>query len=163
MDHRPPTWPPEDDARLTELWASGLSTAAIGIAMGRTKNSIVGRAHRLKLPGRASPIVPRGTRKAKAGQRKPRIRKSRPPLLHPRMSSAEALARAVRAERPVCVAPPPIVPRAVLASRHAGGCKWPLGDPKADGFRFCEAPRHEGRPYCTAHVDKAMAHRERAA
>lgn len=50
------SWPTEDDAQLTVLWAKGVSAAEIGRIMGRTKNSIVGRAHRLKLPGRKSPI-----------------------------------------------------------------------------------------------------------
>lgn len=50
------TWTPQQDARLTELWLSGLSTAAIGAAMAISKNAVIGRAHRLRLPPRASPI-----------------------------------------------------------------------------------------------------------
>lgn len=42
--------------QLRELWAEGHSAAEIGRRMNRSKNSIVGKAHRLKLPGRPSPL-----------------------------------------------------------------------------------------------------------
>lgn len=45
------------DARLRMLWDAGHSTAEIGAMMGVTKNSVIGRAHRLHLTKRASPIV----------------------------------------------------------------------------------------------------------
>ncbi len=41
---------------LRALWAEGHSTADIGRRMGVTKNAIVGKAHRLDLPARPSPI-----------------------------------------------------------------------------------------------------------
>src|SRR5947207_3115517 len=57
---RPPgnTWPAEKDARLIELWADKtLSASEIGGRMGGlTKNAILGRVHRLRLPPRPSPI-----------------------------------------------------------------------------------------------------------
>ena len=48
-------WTPERDAQLRAHWASGLSTRRIGDAMGLSKNSIVGRAHRLGLAARENP------------------------------------------------------------------------------------------------------------
>lgn len=46
-------------AQLTELWmrVPRMSTIAIGIEMRLTKNQVVGKAHRLLLPPRASPIA----------------------------------------------------------------------------------------------------------
>ena len=50
-------WHPSEDQMLTALWAQGLSTMQIAARMqGRTKNSVIGRAHRLELPARLSPI-----------------------------------------------------------------------------------------------------------
>ena len=49
-------WNEETIARLRALWAEGLSTAEIGRRMGISKNAVVGKAHRLNLPARASPI-----------------------------------------------------------------------------------------------------------
>jgi hypothetical protein len=50
------TWNDERDATLTSDWAAGFSTAEIGRRMGISKNSVIGRAHRLQLPSRGSPI-----------------------------------------------------------------------------------------------------------
>lgn len=52
-----PSWTPSEDDTLRGLWRDGHSTAEIGRRMGRTKNSIIGRAHRLDLPPRGSPII----------------------------------------------------------------------------------------------------------
>jgi GcrA cell cycle regulator len=49
-------WTDDDIQRLRTLWAEGHSTAEIGRRMGVSKNAIVGKAHRLDLPGRPSPI-----------------------------------------------------------------------------------------------------------
>lgn len=50
-----PPWPAKD-AQLTELWAEGLPTSEIGRRLGVTRNSVIGRARRLKLTPRPSPI-----------------------------------------------------------------------------------------------------------
>lgn len=54
-------WTPQELARLRSLWDEGLPTAEIARRMDRTKSSIVGRAHRMKLAARASPIRPGGS------------------------------------------------------------------------------------------------------
>ncbi|MFV0430987.1 MAG: GcrA family cell cycle regulator [Alphaproteobacteria bacterium] len=49
-------WTEERIAELTKLWSQELSTAEIGRMLGITKNAVVGKAHRLGLPKRQSPI-----------------------------------------------------------------------------------------------------------
>lgn len=49
-------WTPALEAQLRALWAEGLPTLEIGRRLGMGKNSILGKAHRLKLPGRTSPL-----------------------------------------------------------------------------------------------------------
>jgi GcrA cell cycle regulator len=49
-------WNDDTIAKIRALWGEGLSTAEIGRRMGVSKNSIVGKAHRLNLPPRPSPI-----------------------------------------------------------------------------------------------------------
>jgi hypothetical protein len=49
-------WTPEDDALLRAGWAAGRPVRAIAEEIGITKNAAMGRAHRLKLEGRPSPI-----------------------------------------------------------------------------------------------------------
>lgn len=74
---RADAWPPARDAKLAELWGKGLTTREIEAEMLRefqvivTKNAIVGRAHRLKLPSRPSPIKRASARPSKPRAVKP--------------------------------------------------------------------------------------------
>ena len=49
-------WTFELIADLERLWKEGASTAEIGRKLGCSKNAVVGKAHRLGLPPRPSPI-----------------------------------------------------------------------------------------------------------
>lgn len=49
-------WTEEKVAELTKLWDEGLTTGEIGKKLGVSKNAVVGKAHRLGLEGRPSPI-----------------------------------------------------------------------------------------------------------
>lgn len=57
-----PPWSADEDTRLSALWAEGLSANAIAERLpGRSRNAITGRALRLGLLRRPSPI-PRRTK-----------------------------------------------------------------------------------------------------
>lgn len=62
--------------QLRELWDEGHSTNEIARRLGTTKNSIVGKAHRLNLLERPSPII-RDGRPPKDG----RLHRKRPPVI----------------------------------------------------------------------------------
>lgn len=49
-------WTVERVAELGRLWQEGLSTSEIGRRLGLTKNAVVGKAHRLALQPRPSPL-----------------------------------------------------------------------------------------------------------
>lgn len=55
-------WTDERIELLKTLWGEGLTTGEIGKRLGVSKNAVVGKAHRLGLKGRPSPI--KRTRKA---------------------------------------------------------------------------------------------------
>jgi GcrA cell cycle regulator len=57
-------WNEETIRHLRDLWAEGHSTAEIGRRLGVSKNAIVGKAHRLDLDARPSPIRREGPRAA---------------------------------------------------------------------------------------------------
>ncbi len=59
------TWTSELVADLVRLWEEGASTAEIGRRLGISKNAVVGKAHRLGLPARPSPIRRRSGTRAK--------------------------------------------------------------------------------------------------
>ncbi|MBV1838851.1 GcrA family cell cycle regulator [Acetobacter estunensis] len=63
-------WTDETIGRLKALWQEGLSTAEIGRQLGITKNAVVGKAHRLGLPPRPSPIRRQDAKTAKSGEKK---------------------------------------------------------------------------------------------
>lgn len=50
-------WTDERLQKLRELWAEGLSISQIGEALGVSRNAIAGKAHRMELPKRPSPIA----------------------------------------------------------------------------------------------------------
>jgi GcrA cell cycle regulator len=49
-------WNEERIAELGRLWREGHSTAEIGRRLGLTKNAVIGKAHRLELAARPSPV-----------------------------------------------------------------------------------------------------------
>ena len=49
-------WTDERLEKLKELWTQGLSISQIGEALGVSRNAIAGKAHRMGLPKRPSPI-----------------------------------------------------------------------------------------------------------
>ena len=49
-------WTQQRIEALSTLWSDGLSTAEIGRRLGITKNAVVGKAHRLSLSPRPSPV-----------------------------------------------------------------------------------------------------------
>ncbi len=49
-------WTDEQIDELVRLWNEGLPTSEIGRKLGTTKNAVVGKAHRLGLSKRQSPI-----------------------------------------------------------------------------------------------------------
>ncbi|WP_018980054.1 GcrA family cell cycle regulator [Saccharibacter floricola] len=63
-------WTEELIARLRDLWSQGLSTAEIGRQLSITKNAVVGKAHRLELPPRPSPIRNRSSEDGSTPPRK---------------------------------------------------------------------------------------------
>ncbi|MBL81377.1 MAG: global cell cycle regulator GcrA-like protein, partial [Rhodospirillaceae bacterium] len=60
------SWTEERLEKLKLFWDSGLSISQIGERLGVTRNAVAGKAHRLKLPKRQSPISKAERQKTKA-------------------------------------------------------------------------------------------------
>ncbi len=142
-------WTDEIVDRLKTLWAEGVSTAEIGRRLGVSKNAVVGKAHRLSLEARPSPI-----RRGAPGEvpKRPAVRRMVGPTL-PAMAPVAADPEPVVIAPPVVASPPPVL-RAV--HRAPGGrlvaCCWPIGEPGTRSFRFCDAESLPGKPYCSPHA-----------
>ncbi len=157
-------WAEETIVRLRTLWDEGLSTAEIGRRLGVSKNAVVGKAHRLDLPARPSPIRRDGSGPATPRRSAPR-RIAGPTL--PPLSSTSSIATSsggpsmlprmmAPAPRPIPVPPP--VRMASPPPRPYGRivtCCWPIGEPGTRSFRFCDESSEPGKPYCSDHAKLA--------
>ena len=166
---------PAHDADLRRLWDTGMSARLIGIEVTAlsgsetpvSKNSVVGRAHRLGLLGRPSPIVTHKTHVSRAVLR----------LIAADAKAAQALGRQWSATNEVSAFAPIVsteperrntphvsanvvaaVGRAhsylaptVTSNRH---CLFPLWGNERPGRNplFCKAARQIGKPYCCEHA-----------
>jgi GcrA cell cycle regulator len=162
-------WDEETIHHLRDLWAQGLSTAEIGRRLNVSKNAIVGKAHRLDLDARPSPIRRESAKPATerplayprmAGPTLPPLPSAAPPSvalpasnvrpLHPAPVTAPRPAPAPSAAVPVPRAVTPSAP--IQARRSAPSCCWPIGEPGTKAFRFCDQASVAGKPYCDEHA-----------
>ena len=136
-------WTPERVATVTRLWNEGLTTAEIGRAVGMSKNAVVGKAHRLQLPPRPSPI-----RRGKSYSRTPKPKNG--------MNGANGTNGRKSATTPagIMVQQKPRAPEPPLAVGNAA-CKWPIGHPDEPDFHFCGEHALLGKPYCPEHYRRA--------
>ncbi|WP_395675236.1 GcrA family cell cycle regulator [Inquilinus sp.] len=130
------SWTDERVTQLRQLWGNGKSASEIAeILGGVSRNAVIGKAHRLELSGRPSPI------KRKEDEEE------------------EAVVVAVETAAPAAVAKVPARP---APERKSGGatilnltermCKWPIGDPRDKDFHFCGKAAHGNLPYCAEHA-----------
>lgn len=144
-------WSDDRVATLKKLWLDGLSASQVAKQLGGvTRNAVIGKVHRLGLGGRAVPSAP-----GRAVRRPMQAVRAR----HPARSQAHPAkpARAASISAPVANVPeePGLIPS--LTGLHGHMCRWPIGDPKSEGFSFCGRPAGEAGPYCAGH--SAIAYR----
>jgi len=148
-------WTPEQISDLTRLWGEGLTTAEIGKRLGISKNAVVGKAHRLHLPARPSPIKRTGPRPQvyrQAAPRQPSVPRAPQAPREPRVAAQaqQTSAAALRA-----LANQPSAKRLPMMALSASTCRWPIGDPGDAEFHFCGERSLDGKPYCSSHASIA--------
>jgi len=138
------------------MWAAGDTSTAIALEFGVTRNAVIGVINRLGLvrnPGSSKAI---GRKFTRSSIRKPAPVVAKQPKqvlkLAPKPVRVEHVPLRRTVEQPSTGAP------VRLMDLKFGDCKWPIGDPKHDDFRFCGQRRREGRPYCQDHC--RLAYRE---
>jgi GcrA cell cycle regulator len=154
---------PDHEALLRKLWAEGFSASQLATKINHafrdasySRNAVIGKVHRLKLPRRAAVsansrygLALKDPTKASNASRKRRASPAvagsgavteNPPSPPPRLPVKEAAFTPLKGVEPVPFGSP--------------GCKWPVGGEGAD-LLTCGATRQDGRPYCTTHVHAA--------
>ena len=138
-------WTPEKIAELTRLWmVEKLSISQCGKAMGITRNSAMGKIHRLNLPVRIGTL----------SERAPSHPKPLPSKVEP-----------MPQESTTPVPEPPRGP-VKLIDATSRTCRWPLWG-ETDGFSsdfpVCGADRVPGLAWCSEHVKRAFQTPRRSA
>jgi len=127
------SWTEDRVNLLKKLWGEGKTAAEIAKELGGvTRNAVIGKAHRLKLSNRVSPIQqnkkPAPAAKAVGAKKKPSL-----------PASANDTSAA----------------KYTLLELKGSMCRWPSGDPQEDGFGFCGETSVPGLHYCHNHAQTA--------
>ena len=131
-------WDDTNVTKLRELWDQGLPTAQIGKLLGFTKNAVVGKAHRIGLERRPSPIRRTAV--------KPDRKKARSPVM-PKLNFEN---NDININHKDNNSFQPVIKNLINTSPKRG-CEWPMGHPDEIDFHFCGEDRFEDKPYCTKH------------
>ena len=136
-------WDENNVNKLRDLWDQGLPTAQIGKLLGFTKNAVVGKAHRIGLERRPSPIRRTAV--------KPDRKKARSPVM-PKLNF-ETNKETNSPQKENLVFQPAV--KNLINTNPKRGCEWPEGHPDEVDFHFCGKERFEDKPYCIKHCSVA--------
>ncbi|PZQ45868.1 MAG: gcrA cell cycle regulator family protein [Micavibrio aeruginosavorus] len=123
------SWTDERVNLLKQLWGEGKTAAEIAKVLGDgiTRNAVIGKAHRLKLSSRLSPIQQNVSKKPKSEAQPPR-------LVKPAVKLPEFKGLGLD-----------------MIDLKERMCRWPSGDPREENFNFCGCETVPGLPYCDTH------------
>ncbi|OLP53266.1 GcrA cell cycle regulator [Rhizobium rhizosphaerae] len=166
-------WTDERVEKLKKLWSEGLSASQIAAQLGGvSRNAVIGKVHRLALPGRAKaggaapaaasarpkrPVPPvaapqRPQQDTLRAPQRPLVRQNDVALMKDDQTP-DMIEESAPVETPVAGnVVVPMTRKLALTQLTDRTCKWPIGDPMKDEFHFCGNDCSEGSPYCTYHA-----------
>ena len=140
-------WTDERIAQLKAGWEGGMTASQIAEALGEgvTRNAVIGKAHRLGLESRPSPV--KGTEEVAVAPGPAKVAKAAAPATPPIPAVAPPV-RTPAAKKPARTGK---AARTTLLDLNEKICKWPIGHPGEADFHFCGKPAQASFPYCTEH------------
>ena len=144
------SWTEEKVSQLRELWDQGLPTSQIGRILDFSKNAVVGKAHRIGLERRPSPI--------KRNIMKPDRKKARAPVvpnLSVSLKSDSNFYQKTDSNNDFNKFQTKYLTKYLLISNKNSGCEWPNGHPDEMSFYYCGEEKVGGKPYCAKHCARA--------
>ena len=134
------SWTAEREEKLKKLWKEGHSGSQIAriLGDGATRNSVLGKAFRLKLETRA--VSKKSTPKADT-------KKNNSPEIKTQKLGRKAKFRALLLDKNFEQENPK-----KLEELTNETCRWPIGHPYEEKFYFCGRKPMEKFPYCKLHV-----------
>ena len=141
------SWTDDRIELLKSHWEAGMTASQIAEALGQgvSRNAVIGKAHRLGLEARPSPV---------------KLSEAAAAVIEAVVAVAEGVAEGLSAapavakappKRPTRPAPPPKPAKTTLLDLSEKVCKWPIGHPGETDFHFCGKPAQASFPYCTEH------------
>ena len=123
-----------------------MANANFDTFLGIIKNAVVGKAHRIGLERRPSPI--------KRNIMKPDRKKARAPLM-PNLSVNLMSDSSFEQKADLNQSKDKYLTQYLFISKKNIGCEWPSGHPDEIDFHYCGENKVEGKPYCPKHCAKA--------
>ena len=134
------SWDEQNTKILRNLWKKGLTASQIASQIpGKSRNAIIGRAHRLNLESRAVSKKTFTTLTAKKGINVE---------IKPEKLSRKARFKALLLDKNF----EPENPIHNLVDLTDDTCRWPIGHPHEEKFYFCGRKPLQKFPYCKLHV-----------
>lgn len=143
-------WTDEAVEELKRMWDRGMTTGQIAKALNVTKNSIIGKVHRLCLTARPSPIKKVSAKEISKSTPTVKQNKSIKTTKKDRMPAKEVSAKETVEKIPAALPAEEVNIPLVKLDNHT--CRWPLGDPRDDDFCFCGKRVKTGQTYCEEHA-----------
>lgn len=142
-------WTEERVKELTKLWGDGMSAGQIALRFAMTRNQIIAKVHRLKLPPRlTNQRFVGGPRKSVKPQKQERPRQA--PVRRQTIFTCDPLPPSCETD---------VARMSLLELDSVPGirnCRWPVGTPGSKDFGFCGDSVASGFPYCLAHCRRAF-------
>ena len=134
------SWTAEREKKLKQLWKEGHSGSQIAgmLGNGATRNSVLGKAFRLKLEARAV---------SKKSTPKWNVKKDNSLEIKTQKLGRKARFRALLLDKNFEQENPK-----KLEELTNETCKWPIGHPYEEKFYFCGRKPMDKFPYCKLHV-----------
>ena len=167
-------WTDERIELLRKSWEAGMTASQIAevLAEGVSRNAVIGKAHRLGLQPRPSPVragevvllaagemlvveavaietVPAGVEDTASAAAPGEVVES-PAVQTSTAARAPSPATPIRKPSRAAAAPRKQV-RTTLLDLNEKICKWPIGHPGEADFHFCGKPSQASFPYCSEH------------
>ncbi len=136
-------WTEEMIDDLKQMWKEGLTTNEIAKRLGVSKNSIVGKVHRLNLKARPSPIKKKEENPAPVTvvSEETSAKKTSGTIKKINITAVNVIS-AKPQKKDSCIK---------LTELDSHTCRWPIGDPRDDNFCFCGKAVRSGQTYCEDH------------
>ena len=151
---------------LRRMWTDGKSAGQIARQLDSgdgkyqpSRNAVIGKIHRLGLPGRLTTVRDKCGRKPKPKQER------RVPSRIWRIPNDQDLVGQLKDTLATMTYEElfiPIEERKTILTVGPRDCRWPIGDPQdADNFHLCGKTKLDTLPYCEHHARRAFQPQQR--